>query len=139
MTHEELLIQKIKEYISLSPAEEQLIGELFTPLSLAKGDTLLREGAVCKHMYFIVSGLLRHYINYEGKELTVYFNAENSYFIGTVSHITSGLVDTPEQKYLRFLSIYKPLIQRLNLKDIASFVGVTPQSLSRIRNRMARS
>ena len=144
-------------------------------------------------MYFIVSGLLRHYINYEGKELTVYFNAENSfafdvqsflsqtptnktivtledtqllaityadlqrfyrevsqgerfgrllmehYFIGTVSHIPSGLVDTPEQKYLRFLSIYKPLIQRLNLKDIASFVAVTPQSLSRIRNRMARS
>ena len=193
MTHKELLIQKIKEYISLSPAEEQLIGELFTPLSLAKGDTLLREGAVCKYMYFIVSGLLRHYINYEGKELTVYFNAENSfafdvqsflsqtptnktivtledtqllaityadlqrfyrevsqgerfgrllmehYFIDTVSHITSGLVDTPEQKYLRFLSVYKPLIQRLNLKDIASFVGVTPQSLSRIRNRMARS
>ena len=40
MTHEELLIQKIKEYISLSPAEEQLIEELFTPLSLAKGVTL---------------------------------------------------------------------------------------------------
>ena len=70
MPHEELLIQKIKEYISLSPAEEQLIGELFTPLSLAKREILLREGAVCKHRYFMVSGLLRHYINYEGKELT---------------------------------------------------------------------
>ncbi|MTG99501.1 Crp/Fnr family transcriptional regulator [Myroides albus] len=43
---------------------------------------------------------------------------------------------TSEQYYLELLNEYGELMNYLPLKDIASFIGVTPQGLSRIRKRI---
>jgi ribosomal protein L10 len=43
---------------------------------------------------------------------------------------------SPEEKYLYFLKNYKDIIQRVPQYLIASYVGVKPQSLSRIRKRI---
>ncbi|MCP2337804.1 Crp/Fnr family transcriptional regulator [Actinomadura rupiterrae] len=47
------------------------------------------------------------------------------------------LMDDAETRYRDFLSGYPHLAGRLTQKQIASFVGVTPVALSRIRSRMA--
>jgi CRP-like cAMP-binding protein len=47
------------------------------------------------------------------------------------------LTDTPEQRYLRLLKTKPDLIQRVPQYQLASYIGVKPESLSRIRKRMA--
>jgi len=42
-----------------------------------------------------------------------------------------------EDRYTRFLRKYPDLFQRIPLHQIASYLGVTPQSLSRIRRELA--
>jgi CRP-like cAMP-binding protein len=59
-------------------------------------------------------------------------------FIKVVNHIISSHTDSAEQRYLNFLSSYKHLQHRIPQYYIASFVGVTPQSLSRIRRNLVK-
>ncbi len=47
----------------------------------------------------------------------------------------SFLKEKGSERYANFLNEYKHLIDRICIKDIASFLGLTPVSLSRIRNR----
>lgn len=61
-----------------------------------------------------------------------------SIFRDVISHIISSYTDSARQRYLRFLSLYKHIEQRIPQYYIASFVGVTPQSLSRIRRDIAK-
>ncbi len=41
-----------------------------------------------------------------------------------------------EERYLRFKHEYREIIDRIPLKDIASYIGLTPVSLSRIRKQL---
>lgn len=43
----------------------------------------------------------------------------------------------PEQRYLNLLKTRPDLLQRVPQKQLASYLGVTPQSLSRIRKRLS--
>jgi CRP-like cAMP-binding protein len=48
----------------------------------------------------------------------------------------SLLKDNAEQRYLSLLTDYPQLIQFIPLKYLASYIGITPQALSRIRKRI---
>ena len=50
--------------------------------------------------------------------------------------LASFYTDTPEQRYQKFIEEYPGLQQRISQYHIASFVGVKPPSLSRIRKRI---
>ena len=50
----------------------------------------------------------------------------------------SYLLNSPEERYLTLLKERPELLQRIPQHQIASFIGVTPVSLSRIRNRVAK-
>jgi CRP-like cAMP-binding protein len=56
-------------------------------------------------------------------------------FMELVRQLTSFYKDPPAQRYARFVSTYPDLQQRIPQYYIASYVGVKPQSLSRIRSR----
>ena len=51
---------------------------------------------------------------------------------------TSYLLNSPEERYIKLLSTNPDLLNRIPQHLIASFLGVTPVSLSRIRNRVAK-
>ncbi|MBW3544441.1 MAG: Crp/Fnr family transcriptional regulator [Bacteroidetes bacterium] len=51
--------------------------------------------------------------------------------------LVSHLSDTGEQRYLSFIRTYPSLALRLPQKMIASYLGVMPESLSRIRKSLA--
>ena len=57
--------------------------------------------------------------------------------ISTNNRLISLLSSTAEERYLDFIETYPTLIQRLPLKLIASYIGVTPEYLSDIRRKMA--
>ncbi|MGI4751906.1 MAG: Crp/Fnr family transcriptional regulator [Janthinobacterium lividum] len=57
-------------------------------------------------------------------------------FIQTLQDLSSFYTDSPELRYEKFLKKHPDLQQRISQYHIASFVGVKPQSLSRIRKRI---
>jgi CRP-like cAMP-binding protein len=50
--------------------------------------------------------------------------------------MTSYQTDTPEQRYLKLLETRPDLFQRVSQYHMASYIGVKPESLSRIRKRI---
>lgn len=50
----------------------------------------------------------------------------------------SDLISVPaEERYLQFINTYPGIVQRVPQSQIASYLGITPQSLSRIRKALA--
>ena len=47
------------------------------------------------------------------------------------------LTQTPEERYLKLLEVHPKIMERISLAKIATFLGITVPSLSRIRNRIA--
>jgi CRP-like cAMP-binding protein len=60
-------------------------------------------------------------------------------FINVIQQVTSLYTDKPQVRYQKFMQAYFDIAQRIPQYYIASYVGVKPQSLSRIRKRLALS
>jgi len=61
--------------------------------------------------------------------------AENL-FLNKAEREISLLINTPEERYLKIFKERPELIEKIPLKYIASYIGITPQALSRIRRRI---
>ncbi len=57
--------------------------------------------------------------------------------IGSQRRTASLLFDSPEERYLLLLRERPKVIERVALHHIASYLGIQPESLSRIRRRLA--
>ncbi|NHE57630.1 Crp/Fnr family transcriptional regulator [Cyclobacterium plantarum] len=64
------------------------------------------------------------------------FASENLY-LKKAKRELSLLNETAEQRYLKLFTEQPHLIQQIPLKYIASYIGITPQALSRIRKRIS--
>jgi CRP-like cAMP-binding protein len=51
--------------------------------------------------------------------------------------LAEATVETPEEKYLRFIKEEPLLLQRIPLYHIAAYLSMTPETLSRIRKKIA--
>lgn len=51
--------------------------------------------------------------------------------------ITSLQSDTAEERYLTFIRMYPDILPRVSQAMIASYLGITPESLSRVRKELA--
>ena len=154
-----------------------------------RGESILYNGDVCRHLYFINSGLVKVYSFKSGKEFIMRFFSESqifslfdSYFMRTPSNfaviamedttislighddmeslskkhhtietffrkITSDttvrmtkrihemLEEDSTTRYQNFVEENRLIIQRISLGDIARYLGITQQSLSRIRSQ----
>jgi len=62
---------------------------------------------------------------------------ENSY-VRLQQRLLQNISSTAEERYKFFLDIYPHLANRLAQVQIAAFLGITPEFLSRLRNRMSK-
>jgi CRP-like cAMP-binding protein len=60
-------------------------------------------------------------------------------FVSAITQIFSLYTDPPEVRYQKFITNYPDIGQRIPQYYIASYVGIKPQSLSRIRKRISTS
>jgi CRP-like cAMP-binding protein len=151
--------------------------------------TLLGEGEISRHIYFIKEGCVRMWFNNDGKDITFQFFFENQpvasieSFLGKkpslfsmeaiekttliklkkddfdilLTHypllrevffeitrqrmenyamlFLSRIKDNPQKRYKELLENSPHIIQRVPQHYIASYLGITPISLSRIRNK----
>ncbi len=57
-------------------------------------------------------------------------------FISFQDRILSGMSETAEERYVNFRKKYPSMDKRIPQNQIASFLGITPESLSRVRKNM---
>lgn len=62
---------------------------------------------------------------------------ENS-FVKLQERLLQAFSSTAEERYQSFLNTYPHLVNRLSQTQIASFLGITPEFLSRLRNRLSK-
>lgn len=58
-------------------------------------------------------------------------------FLEQKEALSSYYTDSPEQRYLKLIKSRPGLVQRVPQYQLASYIGVKPESLSRIRKRIA--
>lgn len=179
----------IENYTILSDTDWETIVQCFEKRTIEKDEMLLIEGTICKHLYFIETGLLRFFINKDGNEVTKFFTEAPYCFTSQVSftsekpskeniqaieksvlwqttlkqandllelkswntfirkliqevqYFTEEILqeiqtETAENRYSKMLKENNALLQRIPLKYLASYFGIAPQSLSRIRNKL---
>lgn len=57
-------------------------------------------------------------------------------FVAQQERILAGMSETAEERYLHFREKYPSMDKRIPLNQIASYLGITPESLSRIRRQL---
>jgi CRP-like cAMP-binding protein len=72
------------------------------------------------------------YLQVDGLESFFLRKLENA-FVAFQKRILSNLKETAEQRYEEFIRQYPTIEQRVKNFQIASYLGITPESLSRIR------
>jgi CRP-like cAMP-binding protein len=77
------------------PVLEQIVGLLFSK-KLKKKEILLKEGQICKELFYVKKGLLRVYLIIDGKEVNTWFVKEGDF----ITSIGSFHNQTPSEHYI---------------------------------------
>ncbi len=188
----DLLFQKIKEYVKFQEGEIELLDNYFQCKQILKGDFLFKEGDAVNYAIFVNSGLFRTYVvdeqgtehimqfalpgwwtgdlgSFISGETTKFFveALENSEVL-TISKkswdelldkapfyldyhrklLERGLVATQNRlleaystdatkKYLHLIESFPDILQRVPLYMIASYLGMSRETLSRVRSQLS--
>ena len=185
------MIQLIRHLNSVHPLSEKLTEHLLRVLqkqTFSKKSFLLQAGQVCKHIYFIETGLVRCFYPKRGSEICTWFMKEGdviisveSFFLQKQSYeyiqaleetVVYGIsyselqfiyqhfpefnvvgrvlteryyvlseersyslrMQTSQSRYESLLLQHPVFFQRVPLKYIASYLGMQPETLSRLRS-----
>ena len=60
-----------------------------------------------------------------------------NHLVATQKRLLQSLTETAEEKYNRFLKTYPECLQRMSQHMIASYLGITRETLSRVRKQIA--
>src|SRR5262245_2486850 len=88
LLHLETFFTFIRQSVKISDRSREALGAVLQRMSFSKGYELLRAGAVCHYIYFVEQGLTRTWYIKDGKDITDWLSAENSFAVSIVSFIT---------------------------------------------------
>jgi len=64
----------VDSIMHISSSDFELLTTILTSATIKKHDTLLKEGEICKSVFFLTSGFFRmYYIDFEGNEINYPF------------------------------------------------------------------
>lgn len=176
-----------RRYSTMTHDELDILESVLVPMKFAKGDMILKEGEVCRCIYFIDKGLVRQFYIKHGKEVTEHLGDDHSVFMCIeslfkevptqlqvealepcmiyalpknrlervalhnvniqilyrkileesliLSQVHADLVrfETAQDRYRRMCKLYPQVVLRAPLLFIASYLQMTPETLSRVR------
>ena len=176
-----------RRYSTMTHDELDILESILVPMKFAKGDMILKEGEVCRCIYFIDKGLVRQFYIKHGKEVTEHLGDDHSVFMCIeslfkevptqlqvealepcmiyalpkdrlervalhnvniqilyrkileesliLSQVHADLVrlETAQDRYRRMCKLYPQVVLRAPLLFIASYLQMTPETLSRVR------
>ncbi len=70
-----------RRYSTMTHDELDILESILVPMKFAKGDMILKEGEVCRCIYFIDKGLVRQFYIKHGKEVTEHLGDDHSVFM----------------------------------------------------------
>ena len=144
----ELFFEKIEERIKLTSAQEDIIKQYLIPKKIRKNQYLLQEGDVAKHAAYnidaledselvLISKAAQDEILKQIPEYEVYTRLQiTGAYMAMQKRLTSMLSQTLEERYINLTKLYPTLIQRVPQRMIASYMGLTPETLSRVRRKI---
>jgi CRP/FNR family transcriptional regulator, anaerobic regulatory protein len=188
-----LLLQNIAKIVSLSDKEKEFILSKIEVHQYKAKTVLLHAGEICKHSYFVNSGILRSFnINDNIVEHVLHFACQG-WWIGDMYSLISQkpgnlfievnedaevimlskenqeilyqeipklerffriltenslvahqerLMDnlslSAEERFEKFCSKYPTLIQKVPQKQVASYIGITPEFFSKMKARLLK-
>ena len=187
LTPRDVARELARRYSTMTHDELDMLESILVPMKFAKGETILREGDICRHIYWIVKGLVRQYYYKNKKELTEYMATENTICMSIESlfreepsqqiiqaieptivyalpmaeleatamksvniqmlyrkileesliisqhHADMLRFESAQDRYRRLVKTQPQLILRAPLVYIASYLQMTPETLSRVR------
>jgi len=159
------LIDYILQFGELIKQEIDSITSKATLLELYKDDYFSEAGKIPRQVGFVLEGIFRFcYYNNKGEDITNYFIDQNSFvidyqkfgsqiiaseYIQAVTdckiivfsktdwdEISNTIAEDATTRYLSFIEKFPAVLARTPLSYIASYLGITQQSLSRIRKNI---
>jgi CRP-like cAMP-binding protein len=181
------LIDFINKIYPLSDEMMEFISSRTTFKKVSKGKFLLKPGDFCKDYYYIHKGILRSYIKYGEKEITIWINPEGEittsirsiagsrvsdeyiqvienaelvvipfdamrelydtypemnkvgrmlieeYYAASEERVYIARLPNAQARYQHFINSRPELLNRIPLKYVASYLGITLETLSRLR------
>ncbi|MBD2704381.1 Crp/Fnr family transcriptional regulator [Spirosoma sp. BT702] len=190
MTPLEQLRQKLDTLTQQSDADWQLFTPIVESVTYSKNDFLIQEGQVERYIYYVVDGMVRLFLNANGKDVSLDFIFSND-FVSAYSSFLTGqptefnvqaltdvtalrfsrtnllnlyqhshtaerigrliaeqaflrktrrevqfLTSNAKQRYVQLLEQNPTLVQTISVRHLASYLGIEPESLSRIRREV---
>ena len=177
-----------RKYSTMTHDELDVLESILVPMKFAKGQMILSEGEICKHVYYIERGLIRQFYFKNGKQITEHLREDRSIFMCIeslfreeptklqveaieptwvyalpkqkleqvalhnvniqilyrkileesliTSQVHADLVrfETAQARYKRMCKLSPQVILRAPLVYIASYLQMTPETLSRVRS-----
>lgn len=77
LTPRDVARELARRYSTMTHDELDVLESILVPMKFQKGELIIKEGEVCKNIYWIVKGLIRQFYFKNGKELTEYMATEN--------------------------------------------------------------
>ncbi|MFK7776007.1 MAG: Crp/Fnr family transcriptional regulator [Saprospiraceae bacterium] len=126
-----------KEHILQFAPEDWLIGDMDSSTN-NKPSVIFIEAIEDSEVSVLATSNFVNLHNFEKELLTEMSIKLRNNVIAANKRIISLLSATAKDRYIEFTQTYPTLVQRLPLKLIASYIGITPEYLSDLRRKIAK-
>lgn len=80
-TPREVARELARKYSTMTHEELDVLESVLVPMKFSKGETILREGEVCRNIYYVERGLIRQFYFKNGKQITEHLGVDRTTFM----------------------------------------------------------
>ena len=80
-TSRDIARELARRYSTMTHQELDELENILVPMKFVKGEMILREGEICRNIYYLDKGLIRQFYFKNGKEVTEYLGADHTIFM----------------------------------------------------------